>query len=295
MGPVPQPVEADPTSAVCRDGALVLAHHSVRAAAFDERVEAAAAGGFAAIGLNVREYERLLDAGRTPAQLRAVLDTNGVGLAEIEAIDGWDHPAAERPDVARRREELAWAIAGEFGARHLVAVGSLGGPLGPEPVEGFGALCDRAAGYGVLVALEPLACSAVADLALALDIVRSAGRPNGGLDVDSWHFTRGRWGLSALAELRPGEVVVVQLDDGPAEPTVPDYLDDTLHYRRAPGDGEFDLVGFLRALDAVGVHAPISVEVISDELDQLPPAVVARRLGDATRAVLTTAGVTLAG
>lgn len=287
--------ETDPTSAAVLDGALVLAHHSLRGADFDARVEAAAAGGFAAIGLNVREYQRLLDAGRTPAQLRAVLDANLVRLAEVEALDGWDVPTAARAPVSRRREELAWAMAGEFGIRHLVAVGSLDGPLGPDPVGGFGALCDRAAGYGVLVALEPLACSAVADLALGLAIVRGAGRPNGGLDVDSWHFTRGGWGLPALAELRPEEVVLVQLDDGPAEPTVPDYLDDTLHHRRVPGDGEFDLVGFLQALEAVGVHAPISVEVISDELDELPPAVAAGRLGDATRAVLARAAVTLAG
>jgi sugar phosphate isomerase/epimerase len=280
-------------SGLLRDGDLVLAHHCMRTAGFEERVEAAAAGGFAAIGLNVREYERLLDTGSTPARLRAVLEANGVLLAEVEAIQGWDEPADGRPDG--RREELAFAMADEFGVRHIVAVASIGGPLGAEPVKGFGALCDRAAAHGLLVALEPQACSAVTDLELALTIVRGADRSNGGLNVDAWHWTRGGWGLEALAGLRAEEVVVVQLDDGSAEPRSPDYLEDTIRYRQAPGEGEFDLVGFLRTLDGVGVRAPISLEVISDELEQLPPAVVAARLGDGTRAVLAAAGVTLAG
>ena len=205
-----------PTQHALSDGQLVLAHHCLRAATFEERVEAAAAGGFAAIGFNVRDYGRLRDEGRTPAQLRAVLDANGVMLGEIETVLGWDLPMADRTAAMDEREALVFEMAGEFGSRHLVAVASINGPLGPEPVEGFGRLCDRAVGHDLLVALEPQACSAVTDLDLALSIVRGAGRINGGLNIDVWHLTRGGWGIDSLRELRPEEVVVVQLDDGPA-------------------------------------------------------------------------------
>ena len=283
-----------PTSNRLSDGQLVLAHHCLRAATFEERVEAAAAGGFAAIGFNVRDYGRLREEGRTPAQLRAVLEANGVMLGEIETVLGWDLPMAERTEAMDAREALVFEMADEFGSRHLVAVASINGPLGPEPVEGFGRLCDRAVAHDLLVALEPQACSAVTDLDLALSIVRGAGRLNGGINIDVWHLTRGGWGIESLSELRAEEVVVVQLDDGPAEPVSEDYLEDTTRYRQAPGEGEFDLAGFVRALDAVGVRAPVSLEVISDELDQLPPAEVGRRLGDGTRSVLAAAGVTFA-
>ena len=58
----------------------------------------------------------------------------------------------------------------------------------------------------------------------------------------------------------------------------------------APGQGDFDLDGFLRALLATGTTAPVSVEVLSDHNDQLPPATVARTLATATRSVLLAAG-----
>ncbi len=41
-------------------------------------------------------------------------------------------------------------------------------------------------------------------------------------------------------------------------------MEDTSYRRRLPGEGEFDLVGFLQLLDDRGVTAPISVEVMSD-------------------------------
>jgi len=62
-------------------------------------------------------------------------------------------------------------------------------------------------------------------------------------------------------------------------------------YRSAPGQGDFDLDGFLRALLATGTTAPVSVEVLSDQNDQLPPATVAGALAIATRRVLQAAGV----
>ena len=43
-------------------------------------------------------------------------------------------------------------------------------------------------------------------------------------------------------------------------------MEDTSYRRRLPGEGEFDLVGFLQLLDDRGVTAPISVEILSNEL-----------------------------
>ena len=72
----------------------------------------------------------------------------------------------------------------------------------------------------------------------------------------------------------------VQLDDGPLLPEEEDYYTDCLENRRVPGEGEFDLVGILRLLDEMEVAAPISLEVISTELQALPPAQAARRIRD---------------
>ena len=46
-----------------------------------------------------------------------------------------------------------------------------------------------------------------------------------------------------------------------------------------PGAGEFDLTGFVRTLDAMGVDVPFEVEVISLELDRLAAGDAAQRHG----------------
>ena len=56
--------------------------------------------------------------------------------------------------------------------------------------------------------------------------------------------------------------------------------------RLIPGEGAFDWSGFLRTLAAIGSPAPLTVEVLNDELAAaLPPRELARRLGDAVRAL----------
>ena len=156
-------------------------------------------------------------------------------------------------------------------------------------------MCDRAAEHGLLVALEPQACSTIADLDTAAAIVTAAGRPNGGLNLDVWHQTRGAWPLTALRALPPEKIVVIQIDDGPAHPVSDDYLDECTRYRTAPGEGDFDLPGFLTALLATGTTAPVSVEVLSDDMDRLPPESVSDLLAASTRRTLAAAGVPVAG
>ena len=57
--------------------------------------------------------------------------------------------------------------------------------------------------------------------------------------------------------------------------------------RLVPGEGSLDWAALLDLLDAIGSPAPLTVEVLNDELAaSLPPRELARRLGDAVRAVL---------
>ena len=89
----------------------------------------------------------------------------------------------------------------------------------------------------------------------------------------------------------PGERVLgIQLDDGPAEPEA-NLIEATLHERRLPGEGEFDLGGLLQAFAEIGAVAPLGVEVFSDELHALPPADAGRQAGDAMRRLLASTRV----
>ena len=69
--------------------------------------------------------------------------------------------------------------------------------------------------------------------------------------------------LAAIAAL-PAELVTgVQVSDGPRCPTTPTTTPTASTNRVAPGDGEFDVAGFVGALRSAGVDLPWSVEVCS--------------------------------
>jgi sugar phosphate isomerase/epimerase len=177
-----------------------------------------------------------------------------------------------------------------FCARHLQAVGTFNSEqLEDQAVDAFAALCDRAAAYELLVALEFVPGTNIPDAGTATEIVTAAGRTNGGLCVDSWHHFRGHNDDRLLRAIPPEKVFMIQLDDGAAHPVDPDYVTDTVLHRLPPGDGDFDLPGFLTVLWSHGVQAPISIEVLSAEMAQQPPAETAHALANATRNVVTAA------
>ena len=161
-------------------------------------------------------------------------------------------------------------------------------PSAEAAIEGFARACDVAARHGVLLHLEFLPWAGIPDLASAWEIVRGADRPNGGLLIDSWHFFRSDSTFAELLEIPGDRILYVQLDDGPND-AESDLAEETQHRRLLPGDGAFDLVGLLGALEAIGSVGPIGVEVFSDELVGLPIDDVAERAGDSTRNVLAAA------
>ena len=150
---------------------IIVANGSLRTGGFRERVLAAREAGFDGLGMHVRDYANLRLAGWTDADLRAVLRDNGFDLIEIETILGWDDPPESREEDGLHREQLAFELADAVGARHVVAVGALTGEARDTAAEGFAGLCDRAADHGLLVALEPQACSSITDLQSAVAIV----------------------------------------------------------------------------------------------------------------------------
>ncbi len=266
---------------------LVWSHFSrPRFGGFDERVRAAAAAGFDGIGLYVHEYARLRDEeGRSAADIRALLDDHGVVLADAEVAHGWWATEGAEYETAQRIESLAFEMADEFGVRYLQAIGPYDCRF-EQAVQGFARLCDRAAEHGLLVGIEGLPYTNIANAADAQRVIRAADRPNGGYCADIWHHTRGANDLSLIQALEPERVFAIQMNDGTLLPRLDDYKPDCLTNRVPPGEGEFDCVGFLRTLRAMGVDAPISVEVCSAELWEAPIDVAARRSADGMRAVL---------
>ena len=276
-------------------GDLVLCSGTLaRSTSFLERVDAAVAGGFDGISLWARDYWSGRRAGLSDADLRALLDDHGIAVAEIDLAWWWLPGAADvHIPAALDTEELfaydeaeAFRIANVVGARSLNAIDVFGGNWSvDEAAAAFAGLCDRAAEHDLLVHIEFLPWSRIPDVSAAWEIVRGADRPNGGVLIDAWHYFRSGADLTALRAVPGDRVLAVQLDDGPAAPEA-DLPTASLHDRRLPGDGEFDLAGLVDGLRTIGVVAPIGVEVFSDELHALDPLEAATRAGAALRRVV---------
>jgi len=271
-------------------GDLILSHFSLgRFRPFEERVRAAAEAGFAAMGLYLGDYQRLRAEGAADADLRAVLDQHGMRVVEIEALRGWSATGAERAAYLQT-EQSVFAMSDALGpGHHVQVIGPYTGTL-DDAAEAFAGVCDRAAERGLAAAIEFLPeMSNIPDAATAMQIVTAAGRANGGICLDCWHHVRGANDDGMLRAVPAERIFTVQFDDGPRQRVDPDYYTDCTRHRNVPGEGEFDLAGFLRLVGEMGVRLPLSVEVMSDDLQPRPAGEVARRLAEATRAVVAAA------
>jgi len=282
------------------DLGLVLAWGTL-SAPFPERVAAASAAGFRSIGLMLGEYLTLREQGWSDAQLHAVLDEHGVSINEVEVLFGFAAPSgpagiAERPGLVYndpKLEAAAFHLADTFGVPTVQAAGTFADPPASAGAgEAFAGLCDRAAPHGLRVALEFVPYTDISDVSAAAEIVAAADRPNGGLCVDCWHFFRGNPDLVALADVPADKIFMIQINDGPAQPDDPNRRYDAVHNRRLPGDGDFDLMAWLRAMDRPGLAATVSVEVYSDALRQLVPVRAAALAYSSSHGVLTDARAT---
>jgi sugar phosphate isomerase/epimerase len=261
---------------------FVLSAISLRAVEFGQRIEAAARAGFSGIGLDPAQYDAALGDGWTPSSMLAALAGLGLVVDEVIWLDGWWR--ADRLDkVDEDFTVRVLTMANALGARYIVAVGDVADSIATTGLR-FGTLCDRAASAGVGVGLEYTWWRGIGRLDVALDVVAAAGRPNGGIVVDPWHVFRAGDDPAALRDLSADVVLGVQLNDGVDRVHEPPA--DSLRARRPPGEGEFDLVTFVRSLDLAGVRAPVAVEVASDALTALDPFAVAERLMAGTRAVI---------
>ncbi len=275
---------------------LVLCAGTLPRASFEERVAAAAEGGFSAISLFISDYERARAEGKSDADLRAVLAHAGIAVAELDPLLRWLPGAAlaasaneQGASFFRHTEDEFYAVAEAVGARSINVVSVTDTALATEEfAAAFAGVCDRAAERGLLVHLEFLPWTQIRDAATALEIVELAGRPNGGLMFDTWHHFRSGTDDERLRAI-PGErILAVQINDAPRE-AEDDPIEETMRRRLLPGEGAIDLVGIARILDEQGAPAPIGVEIFSDALAALPAKEVARRAGDAARAVLARA------
>src|SRR6478672_423097 len=131
-------------------------------------------------------------------------------------------------------------------------------------------LGDLAARYDIQVAFEALAWGRfVDDYRRAWRIADLADHPNVGVCLDSFHVLSRGHDPSAIQDIPADKIFFLQLADAPALSM--DVLSWSRHHRLFPGEGAFDLPGFLSHVLATGYDGPLSLEVFNDTFRQTDP------------------------
>jgi len=244
-----------------------------------ELVEAAAAGGFDAVGLRLiaprpGDPVHPIEGANGLSDLRRLMSDNGIALFDIESL--W-LSATTQPETIRPALEIAAAL----GGKNLLIAGN-----DPEPdrmAANFGAVARMATEYGIRPCIEPTSWCAVHRLDQAKDLIRRAGATNAGVIIDTLHMDRAGETPDSIAAFDPALIAYAQIcDAGPQRPASPsDLMAEARGNRLLPGEGALPLNAMLEALPqglTVGVEAP------TQELAALPIQEAARRAGGAARA-----------
>ncbi len=236
-----------------------------------DRCAHAARVGFSGLGLWHADIEHQLES-RTLAEMSKIFADAGLTYLEAEFLtDFFAEPGPARTDSDRRRG-LLLDTAVAFGAHHIKVGNLFGTPceLG-RLTEEFGRLCQDAAGHTdarVVYEFMPFDVN-VHSLDAALQVVQGAGQRNGGLAIDTWHLAKLGITPADLRRIPPEYLSWVELSDGQLA-DMPDLGQECLDHRRLPGEGEFDIDGYVEVCSELGYRGPWGVEVLSAELRSLP-------------------------
>ncbi len=252
---------------------LALSAGTLRAAPRPDAVRAAAAAGFTSVGVRFD-----VDPPSLPelVSLRAALSDTEVSVLDVEVVR-----IVPGDDVELARRLCTWGE--EVGASFLLVVSD--DRDRSRTVDRFAETAAVAAGRGMRAVLEFMRFTAVATLGEAVAVVEEAGIGGAGVLVDPLHLARSGGHPSDVTAIDPKLLPYAQLCDAPSvAPGAAGLAEEARHHRLEPGSGDLPLADLLAALPD---GSPLSVEILSDAYDELPPGEVASRAMDASRRVLS--------
>lgn len=230
----------------------------------NEKLKAIAEAGFDGVEIFENDF---LAYDASPAEVGRMVRDHGLEITLFQPFRDFEGLPEPQRSRALDRAERKFDLMGEMGAE-LMLVCSTVSPLAlggiDRAAEDLRELGERASRRGLRVGYEALAWGRyVNDHRDAWEIVRRAGHPALGLILDSFH-TLARGIDPDTIRAIPGDLIfIVQLADAPKLSMDP--LPWSRHYRNMPGEGELDVVGFMRAVAATGYAGPLSLEIFNDQ------------------------------
>jgi sugar phosphate isomerase/epimerase len=130
----------------------------------------------------------------------------------------------------------------------------------------FAQFCELAAEYGIKTSVEPFGAGPMFHASEAREAVDQCGRADAGIMTDILHMVRSGDSPADLSRFEPSRILYAQLSDGPLQlPADHQVIDEAMYDRHLPGDGEFPLADFIRAIPE---NVPLGLEVPMRRLKQ---------------------------
>jgi sugar phosphate isomerase/epimerase len=236
---------------------------------FADRCAEAARVGFVGLGLWHADIEHQMEGGRTLREMRQMLDDNGLRLYELEFLMDWFVDDDDRP-AADRIRKLLFEAAAELDAHHIKAGNIPGKECEMARLkEDYAQLVADAAQHTsakVLYEFMPFDAN-VNSVDTALEVID--GIDNTGVVIDTWHMAKLDIKPDDLRRFGAERLGWIELSDGQYE-WMEDRIDEVVNRRKLPGEGEFDIRGYVQVALDLGYSEPWGVEVLSEDLRALP-------------------------
>ena len=240
--------------------------------------------GFSGLGIWHADLEHVLQT-RSLQEMKRAFDDNGLRHLEVECLLDWFlDPGDELRRASDRTRALLFEAAGVLGAHHVKVANIFARDASlAQLTDRFGELCADAANHTdakIVYELMPPDVN-VHTIDAVLEVVVGAGARNGGVAIDTWHMSKLGIAPDELRRIPVEYLAWVELSDGQIA-NMDDPVDEVINHRALPGEGEFDIRGYVDACRDHGYDGPWGVEVLSEELRNNPMDVIFRRAYDTT-------------
>jgi len=253
---------------------------------FRDRAEALGRVGFRGMGIWHADLSHVLES-YSLKEMKQILDDNGIVHVELEFLTDWfvDGERRKASDLERARLLRAAEV---LDARHIKVGDFVKEPYVMDTVTGeFAQLCRDAADHGTRIIFELMPFSMIDTLPDTLTMLEGADADNGGLILDTWHVVKLGIPFTEIPKIPKRFLLGVELNDG--ETVTPEGMDlhtQTVDHRKFCGEGDFDLNGFVAAVEQSGYDGPWGIEVLSRANRSLPLDEVVERAYTTTMAQL---------
>lgn len=238
------------------------------------QIRAAAAAGFAGIGIDHRgTLAHFTEKRGTLRDIAELLGEHGLRCFAIQDLTVTEDER-ETLGLAERCLEAASALRAEYVHCCFTA------KVRDDTLALFRRALAIARPAGARFALEFLPWCEMNDVRTTREVIRRTAEPDVKLLVDTWHAHHGPTNWDDLASITIDELAYLQFDDHPPL-TSADLFTETINRRALPGDGELELSRFAKLFREKGYAAPVSVEILNQEMRSWPRDVFAQRVYDA--------------